>query len=132
MMTYRDPHTARSLDAFNEVIALLAAGDFTEENLFHSIVDVISGIDRPPSPREKGLVAFKRMLSGITYDRVAQFRKGLLNTSRDDIIRVVQTYLADAAQTGVAIVTSDKILQNDETKPLNLVRSSLEESGFKS
>lgn len=128
MMTYRDPHTAQSLEAFDEIVKLYAAGDFTKEDLFHSIVDAISEIDKPPSPREKGLIAFRRKLSGITYEHIARFRKRLLSTTRDDIVRVVQTYLSNTAQTGIAIVTSDKILQSDETKPLNLVRLSLEEN----
>ncbi|MGB3976801.1 MAG: insulinase family protein [bacterium] len=128
MMRYRDPHTAQSLGVFNEIIKSYAAGDFTEEDLFHSVVDAVSEIDKPPSPREKGLLAFRRILSGITYEHVAQFRKSLLNTTRDDIVRVVQTYLSNTAQTGTAVVTSDAILQNDETKPLNLVRFSLDEN----
>jgi presequence protease len=128
MMTYRDPHTAQSLDAFGEVIKQLGAGEFTGEQLFQAIVNVISSIDTPPSPREKGLIAFKRVLNGITYDSVTQFRKGILNTNRDDIVRIIQSYLLNSSRTGIAMVTSDKILENNETKTLDLERKSLEEN----
>ncbi len=127
MMTYRDPHTAYSLEAFENVIQKLFKGDFTAENLHHAIVNVISSLDRPPSPRGKGLIAFTRQLAGVSYEMVTNFRKGILNTSKDDIIRVLNTYLTDPEQTGTAIVTSDKILENNETKPLNLVRRTVEE-----
>jgi presequence protease len=127
MMTYRDPHTAQSLDAFNDVIKRLASGEFTAENLHHAIVNVISNLDTPPSPREKGLIAFKRQLAGVSYEMIKNFREGILNTSKDDIIRVLNTYLIHPEHTGIAMVTSDKILENSETRPLNLVRKTIEE-----
>jgi len=125
-MTYRDPHTAQSLDAFEKVIAKIAKGDFTEENLHHAIIDLISRVDTPPSPREKGMIEFERQLTGITYEYRKWNRNGILNTTRDDIIRVTEEYLINPTRSAVAMIISDKTLANDETKILNLKRMSLE------
>ncbi|MCD4655040.1 insulinase family protein, partial [bacterium] len=126
MLTYRDPHTAQSLDAFDAVIKKIAKGEFTDEKLHHAIINVISHVDTPPSPREKGLIELERRLTGVTYEHRQRNRKSILNTSRDEIIRVIETYLINPEQSAIAMVVSDKTLENDETKPLNLKRKSLE------
>jgi len=125
-MTYRDPHTAQSLDAFEKVINKIAKGEFTDEKLHHAIINVISRMDVPPSPREKGVIEFERALTGVTYEHRRKIREGIINTNRDDIIRVVETYLTNPKKSSVAMVISDKTLGNDETKSLNLKRMSLE------
>lgn len=127
MLTYRDPHTAQSLEAFDSVIRRLSVGEFRDEDLHHAIVNIISGVDTPPSPREKGLIAFSNALSGMTFEKRTRYRQGILTASRDNVIRVINRYLLEPKRSTVSIVTSDKILQNDETKPLNLVRMSLED-----
>ncbi|MBN1879081.1 insulinase family protein [bacterium] len=127
MITYRDPHTAQSLESFEDVIHHLASGEFKDESLHHAIVNIISNLDTPPSPREKGLMAFTNAMNGITFDQRTRFRQGILNTGRDDVVRIVKDHLVDPKCSGISILTSDKILNNDETKPLNLVRMSLED-----
>jgi len=126
MMTYRDPHTALSLENFGKVLKRMADGSFTEEKLRHAKINVISRMDTPPSPREKGMIEFHRALSGITYAHRRAFRERLLNTTRDDIVRIVNGYLTAPECSAVAVVTSDDILQNAETRPMNLVRRSLD------
>ncbi len=122
LMTYRDPHTAMSLDAFREVIHELGAGGFNEEQLQHAIIETIRKYDIPPSPREKGMIEMSRVLRGRTYEMRKKHREAILDTTREDIQRVIETYLSDDVVSSVAILTSDKILQNSETAPLNLKR----------
>ncbi|MBN1297287.1 insulinase family protein [bacterium] len=126
LMTYRDPHTAQSLDHFDEVIKQMANGDFTNEKLKQAKINVISRLDTPPSPREKGMIEFFRALNGMSDDLRTGFRRNLLHATRDDIVRIVSHFLVDTAKSNVAIVTSDGILNNDETRPLNLTRETIE------
>jgi len=127
MMTYRDPHTAQSIEAFDKVVKNLAKGDFTDEKLLHAIINVISHLDRPTSPRGRGSIQFTRALKGVTEEDRRKQREGVINTTRDDIVRILETYLIDPAQSAIAIVTSDKTLENDETKSMNLVRKNIED-----
>lgn len=127
MMTYRDPHTAQSLEAFDAVITKLANGDFDDEKLHQAIINVISRMDKPPSPREKGAIQFIRALRGVTDEDRQKQRQAILETSRDKITEVVQRYLVSPELAPIAVVTSDKTLENEETRSLNLVRKSLED-----
>ncbi len=122
MLTYRDPHTAQSLDAFREVIQELAEGHYTDESLHHAIVETIRRFDVPPSPREKGIIAFIRTLFGDTRELQKKTRQSILSTSRLDIERVLSTYFANPDRYRIAAVTSDKTLRNAETSALNLRR----------
>lgn len=127
MMTYRDPHTAQSLENFDKVLKLMSEGEFTDEKLRHAKINIISRMDTPPSPREKGLMEFQRLLDGITYEDRRMYRTRVLDATRDDIVRIVTEYLLAPKRSAVSMVTSDEILQNNETKPLNLIRHSLED-----
>ncbi|MBN1356514.1 insulinase family protein [bacterium] len=125
MMTYRDPHTAQSLDQYKAVIEELGSGRFTDEHVKQAIIETIRIIDIPPSPREKGLNAFLDRLRNHTLEMKKRHREGILGTTRNDICRVMDTYFTRPMIHGIAIVTSDDILNRDETAALNLERISL-------
>jgi presequence protease len=128
MMTYRDPHTAQSLDGFKTVVDELAAGQISDEKIDHAVIETIRILDIPPSPREKGFNAFFDRLRNRTFEMKKRHREGILNITRKDINRVLDTYFVQPMIHGIAIVTSDETLKNKETASLNLERISLLEN----
>ena len=125
MMTYRDPHTGKSLKAFDDVIEEIGSGNFTPENLQQAVIETIRGMDIPPSPREKGLRALYCRLRGDSLEMRTKLRQGILKVSRSDICRVMDLYFTRPTVSGVAIVTSEDICRRAETAALNLERISL-------
>jgi len=124
-LTFRDPHTAYSLDAFQQVIDKIASGGYSDKDLEQAIIETIRKRDIPGSPREKGMIQFSRTIRGITNDDLANYRTVVLNVTRADIDRVVQTYMGSGAESSIAILTSDNILANSETSKLDLKRIQL-------
>ena len=125
IMTYRDPHTGKSLKAFDEVVDEIGSANFTTENLQQAIIETIRGLDIPPSPREKGLRALYCRLRGETLAMRTKHRQGILNMTKSDICRVMDLYFSRPTVSGVAIVTSEDICRRAETAALNLERISL-------
>ncbi len=121
-LTFRDPHTAESLKAYDEVIEEIGEGRFSDAQLDQAIIETIRRLDIPPSPREKGVTALFRTRREQTPKMRKNHRNGILNTSRDDICKVVQKYFYRKEISRVSIVTSDEILKNSETSALNLER----------
>ncbi|MBN1551379.1 insulinase family protein [bacterium] len=125
LVTYRDPQTNQSLNAFDNVIFDLADGNFTDEQLDHAIINIIRSLDVPPSPNERGLSAFMNRMKGLTYEARKKHRKGILNTTREDVCRIVDKYFTRPIITGISVITSDEILKRPDTSALNLDRFSL-------
>ncbi len=124
-MTFRDPHTAESLDAFDAAVEEIASGNFTQEKLDEAIIETIRVLDLPSSPRGKGLDSYLDILRGRSPEVRRKHRAGILSVTRDAVIRVMDTYFSRPLIHGVAIVTSDDILRRSETRRLDLERISL-------
>ena len=122
LVSYMDPHTANTLKNFDAVLTDLGEGNFSDEQIDQAIVETIRQIDLPEYPEERGYHAFIRALTGQTPELRKAYRMGILNTSRSDIIKALETYLSCPDQRFVVIVTSDEILNNAETASLNLTR----------
>ncbi len=123
--SYRDPHTAQTLRAYDEVISEIGSGRFTDQDLEYAIIEMIRRFDVPPSPKEKGAEAFMLTVRGRTYEMRKRFREGILDTTRADIDRIVKQYFAEGVPTSIAMVTSDEILRSAEASTLDLTRISL-------
>jgi len=63
--SYRDPHTARTLKAFEDALLGLAKDGLDQSTLDLAKIGCISKELKPLSPGEKGMVGFKRQLYGI-------------------------------------------------------------------
>lgn len=123
--SYRDPHTAQTLESYDEVLQEIGQGRFTDQALEHAIIEMIRLFDVPSSPKEKGNEAFFQTLRGRTWEMRKRFREGILDTTRSDIDRVMKTYFHSNATSSISIVTSDEMLSGPESASLNLTRYSL-------
>nr|WP_320116680.1 hypothetical protein [uncultured Desulfuromonas sp.] len=86
---------------------------------------MFSAIDRPLSPGGVGAHEFANTLQGLTLEIRQQFRERLLAVSKEQLIRVAQTYLADKlADSPISILSNDEILRKakEDLPAMEIVR----------
>ncbi|KDO20264.1 hypothetical protein SPRG_14400 [Saprolegnia parasitica CBS 223.65] len=104
MSSYYDPHTLQTLEAYDGAATFAATGAFSHRDVDEALLGLFSSIDAPQAPSAKGKGLFTR---GFTHEMLQARRTQLLATTKDDIVRVAQTYLASPATMQRVIVGKD-------------------------
>lgn len=112
MLSYRDPHLARTISVYDNALEWLQSGDFTDLDIDETILQTCSGMDTPMSPAGKAVMEYINERKGKTRVMREKFREGVLSCSKSDIIRVGTRYLD--TQPSLAAVTSDEIMKRDK------------------
>lgn len=115
---YRDPRISSTLEAFRESIEEIVAGHFEATDLEEAQLEMLQGLDAPVSPGDHGEVAYHHMREGRTNDVRAEFRRRLLNLSKEEVIVAVRAHLLPQLQTSVAVVFAGKELLEMENQLL--------------
>lgn len=113
MLSYRDPHLARTLSVFDRALDWLTSGDFTDLDVDETILQTCSGMDTPMSPAGKAVVEYINERKGRTRAMREKFREGVLKCTKSDLIRIGTRYLK--TQPSLAAVTSEEIVKRDKT-----------------
>jgi Zn-dependent M16 (insulinase) family peptidase len=102
--SYRDPHTAVTLNAFRNALEALAAETIPEEQIELAKVSMLGRELRPLTPRDAGYVDFRRRLYDIT-DELRQENRDLLRSVSSDEVRTVAEILLDRfSEASVAVL----------------------------
>ncbi|MFP4211383.1 MAG: insulinase family protein [Alkalispirochaeta sp.] len=102
--SYRDPHTAVTLNAYRSALEALAAEKLPEEQLELAKVSMLGRELRPLTPRDAGYVDFRRRLYDIT-DELRQENRDLLRSVTPEEIRSVAEILLDRfSEASVAVL----------------------------
>ena len=88
--SYRDPNLQKTLETFSQSVAWAVGGSFTEQDIDEAKLSVFQRVDSPITPGMKGM---RQFLNGIDDDTFSQHRMQLLDTRRDDLVRVASEYL---------------------------------------
>ncbi|WP_096086524.1 insulinase family protein [Agaribacterium haliotis] len=100
--SYRDPRMADTLADFDNSISWLQNNSADHDKLEEAILGTISAVDRSESPAGRAKRCFHSELHGRSLELRQQYRKRILATSYDDLVRVSQLYLTkDKASTAV-------------------------------
>ncbi len=92
-VTYRDPAIAASLDAFRE--SLEEFEDFKDAGaLEKAVISAVGKELKPKSPSQKGIIALKRELYGISNALRQKNRDRLLNADPSHVVCAVKALLA--------------------------------------
>lgn len=111
LLSYRDPHIARTLEVFSSAAEWGAGGGFSDQEIDESILATFSDLDRPLSPGGRGSREFLNQLQGLSLEQRQTFRSSLLSTSREDLKRVAERYLvAGEQQSSVAVLANTEML----------------------
>lgn len=117
MLSYRDPHLERTLQVYEHALEWVKKGEFGAQEIKEAVLSVFSSRDRPKSPSGKGASEFACELQGMSYALRQQFRTNLLKVTRDDLIRVTETYLCPGAAStsrtpeAISIISSEEKLR---------------------
>jgi presequence protease len=106
MGSYRDPHIASTLAAFDEGLRLMEEGDIDETELDRAVIGAIGKEDRPIDPGEKGFVSLQRVLHGVSDDARQSRREKLLATTRATLAAAARALRARAGESGIAVIGS--------------------------
>lgn len=84
--SYRDPNIVNTLKAYRESLAELASSRLSEKDLRPAVIGTVGRELRPFSPGQKGAVAFRRILYGVS-DRIRQQKRDWMIAARADGIQ---------------------------------------------
>lgn len=99
--SYRDPSPLQSVKAFQAAVAWAAAGDFSNADVAEAKLSVFQSVDAPVAPGARGLSEFSQ---DITIDMKQSKREQLLDTTREDLVRVACNYLVNASARSIAVL----------------------------
>ncbi len=86
--SYRDPQPARTLGVYGKTAEFLREFANGDTDITKYIIGAVGDLDMLLTPRLVGTVSANQYFSGTTYEDECKYRKELLNTSKDDLLRV--------------------------------------------
>jgi Zn-dependent M16 (insulinase) family peptidase len=111
LLSYRDPHFARTLDIFTSTLDWLKGTQFSEQQIEEAILRTCAKMDTPTSPAGKAAVEYSHIRKGRTKEMREAFRKGILSSTREQLIEV-GTKCLDGLYSASAI-SSEEIIKRD-------------------
>lgn len=115
LLSYRDPHLGRTIQTYEKAFDWLKAGTVTDRDINETILQTCSNMDTPVSPAGKAMVEFIHKRKGKTKSDREAFRRGVLSSTKDELLRVGEEHLGDMCST--AAVTSRTIVEKDTATP---------------
>jgi len=111
MLSYRDPHLARTLKVYREAVEWVVAGRFSDQDVKEAILGVFSDLDRPLSPSGKGDHETILSLKGITPEMRQAQRRRILAVRREKLTELANRYfLKDWEKGAVGVLSSEKAI----------------------
>ncbi len=125
--SYRDPHIAQTLAAYDAAADFITSGHYSDENITESILQVCADIDKPHTPASGAMKAFYRKRIGLTDDLRKAFKQRLLELDKTQILAVAQKHFGPGRRkSSVAVISNETALKtaNDRLNesPLELHR----------
>ncbi|UCF98772.1 MAG: insulinase family protein [Spirochaetaceae bacterium] len=114
--SYRDPNTLVTLDAFREALGFATRSDLDPEPFEKIVLGAAGNEEKPMAPGEKGFVALKREILGIS-DAQRQARRDTLIDCKPKQLRAAASRLLARFNNGVtAIVTHAEAVQREKSR----------------
>jgi Zn-dependent M16 (insulinase) family peptidase len=95
--SYRDPHVLQTYEAFEKSMQWASKGEMTNQDIKDSKISLFAKVDRVVEPQNKGL---RKWVYGITDDMRDEYRKRLLDVSKQDLVDVAEKYLYTSVKKG--------------------------------
>lgn len=108
MYTYRDPQPERSAKEFIECLKDAIESDLAEEEVERALTGTYGEIIQPLSPAGRGSLGFKRSISAISEDDIADLVRNVLSLTKKDILMPAQKILDNIDAKKVAMVIGKK------------------------
>lgn len=126
LASYRDPHIAATLQAFEGAADFLCSGRFDETDIQEAILQVCSEIDKPDPPGPAARKAFYRRVVALSDELRERFKQRLIALRRPDVTAAAERYFGGGlGHCSVAVIGSEEKLREANPKlaePLKLLR----------
>ena len=110
--SYRDPHIVNTLKVYNDASAFITSGDYSEENINESTLQICADIDRPDTPGPAALKSFYRKLIHLTDDMRQNFKTRLLSINRGQVLSTAEKYFGgNKNAASVAVISNEGALK---------------------
>ena len=119
MLSYRDPRLADTYRDFNRAIDWVITSPLQREHVEEAIIGIIGELDKPQSPYDEALHAWRMRERGVTPAVRLQFRQGVLQCTEAQLKAVARRYLLGATPSRVAFA-SDSVTDLDGLAPVDL------------
>lgn len=116
--SYRDPHIASTLDAFEESLQQILEGNFDDSDLEEAKLEMLQGMDSPIAPGSRGDMAYGWLREGKNFEVRSEFRKQLLNLTKEDVIDAVKEEILPRYNEGVVVTFAGRELLEKENAKL--------------
>lgn len=111
---YRDPHLASTVQAFEDSLAHIARGSFSEADLEEAKLSMIQHFDAPVAPGSRASTSYSWWRSGKTHARRMAFRHGLLSTTKEQVQQAVLDHLLEGlASSSLVTFASQDFLEKE-------------------
>ena len=114
MLSYRDPHLARTMSVYDEALNWLTSGSVSKQEVDETILQTCSAMDTPLSPAAKAMSDYVNDRRGRTKELRERFRKGVLECIKDDLVRVGKAFLN--TESSLVAITSEESVQRDRSQ----------------
>jgi Zn-dependent M16 (insulinase) family peptidase len=112
LLSYRDPHLARTLGVFRDAAEWAAAGGFGRDEVKEAVLGVFSDMDTPLSPGSRGGREFARIQQGIAPEMRQSLRDGALGVTPEQLADLARRHLVEGwAASAVAVVSNETALE---------------------
>ena len=91
--SYRDPHLAKTIAAFEKAMEKIAAKGFNERHLEEAKLGILQSIDAPIAPGSRAMTAYSWQRAGRTQAMREAFRNKILTASREEVAQAVSEFL---------------------------------------
>lgn len=115
LYSFRDPHVAQTLAAFQKALEKIGEGCFTEEDLEDAKFSVIQALDAPVPPGNRAMTAYAWLKAHRTYAERDAFRGKVLSAQKKEIARAVQELLVPASSVVVSFL-GEALYQKEKSK----------------
>lgn len=112
--SYRDPNIHSTLEAFDEGIAELVAGNFDDADLEEAKLEMIQSLDSPVAPGSRGDLAYGWLREGKPHAVRQKFRTAILELTKEDVIEAVKAEIVSGNAKGIEVIFANKELLDKE------------------
>ncbi len=114
-VTFRDPHLGRTLRVFDGVPEAVRRFGADDRTMTQYVIGAVSAMDLPMTPSAFGRYSMSCYLSGVSMDRIQQYRNEVLACTQEDI-RALADYADATLQSSALVVigSPEKIREHRE------------------
>ena len=113
LVSYRDPHLARTLEVFRGTPEYLRSFSADEREMTKYIIGTISELDVPLNPSAKGALALNAWMGGLTRQDLQQERDQILQAQTEDIRALADLIQAVLDQENICVVGSEAAIEQN-------------------